>query len=210
MTLLLALVAFLADTYGSVDVSCLISGHRLYARPGVVSAHIYGLAADISGVGGTPIFDEAATGRQTEWSASLNWRPTPQVRVAAQYARSVLTRSRDGSRFGSEDIPRLKVEYQATRSIFVRFVGQYTARQREALRDPVSGYPLLINGVLADRSITNDLRVDWLFSYRPSPGTLVYLGYGSTLTEDEPFRLGRDIRRTTDGFFAKVSYVFRT
>ena len=160
--------------------------------------------------GGTAIFPEAARGRQSRISASLNWRPTPQVRVAAQYARSVLTRSRDGSRFGSEDIPRLKVEYQATRSIFVRFVGQYTARQREALRDPVSGYPLVINGVLTTRIVTNDLRMDWLFSYRPSPGTLVYLGYGSTLTEDEPFRLGRDLRRTTDGFFAKVSYVFRT
>ncbi len=62
----LALVAFLADTYGSVDVSCLISGHRLYARPGVVSAHIYGLAADISGVGGTPILGNQAPGGITE------------------------------------------------------------------------------------------------------------------------------------------------
>ncbi len=62
----LALVAFLADTYGSVDVSCLISGHRLYARPGVVSAHIYGLAADISGVGGTPILGNQAPGGLTE------------------------------------------------------------------------------------------------------------------------------------------------
>ena len=51
----LALIAFLADTYGQVTVSCLISGHRLYARPGVISAHIYGLAADISDVGGVPI-----------------------------------------------------------------------------------------------------------------------------------------------------------
>jgi len=62
----LALVAFLADTYGSVDVSCLISGHRLYARPGVVSAHIYGLAADISGVGGTPILGNQQPGGITE------------------------------------------------------------------------------------------------------------------------------------------------
>jgi len=62
----LALIAFLADTYGSVDVSCLISGHRLYARPGVVSAHIYGLAADISAVGHTSILGNQEPGGITE------------------------------------------------------------------------------------------------------------------------------------------------
>jgi hypothetical protein len=51
----LAVVEYLADSFGHVTVSCLISGHRLYARPGVISAHIYGLAADISEVGGTSI-----------------------------------------------------------------------------------------------------------------------------------------------------------
>ena len=51
----LAMIAYLAEAHGQVTVSCLISGHRLYARPGVVSAHIYGLAADISEVGGIPI-----------------------------------------------------------------------------------------------------------------------------------------------------------
>ena len=51
----LAMIAYLAEAQGQVTVSCLISGHRLYARPGVISAHIYGLAADISEVGGVPI-----------------------------------------------------------------------------------------------------------------------------------------------------------
>lgn len=51
----LALIAYLAEAHGQVTVSCLISGHRLYARPGVVSAHIYGLAADISMLSGTSI-----------------------------------------------------------------------------------------------------------------------------------------------------------
>jgi hypothetical protein len=51
----LAMIAYLAQAHGQVTVSCLISGHRLYARPGVISAHIYGLAADISEVGGVPI-----------------------------------------------------------------------------------------------------------------------------------------------------------
>jgi hypothetical protein len=62
----LALIGFLADTYGGVSVSCLESGHRLYARPGVVSAHIYGLAVDIAAVGDTSILGHQAPGGITE------------------------------------------------------------------------------------------------------------------------------------------------
>ena len=39
---------YLAQAYREITVSCLVSGHRLYARPGVVSAHIYGRAVDIA------------------------------------------------------------------------------------------------------------------------------------------------------------------
>jgi hypothetical protein len=62
----LAVVEYLADSFGQVTVSCLVSGHRLYARPGVISAHIYGLAADISEVGGTPIIGHQQPGGITE------------------------------------------------------------------------------------------------------------------------------------------------
>jgi hypothetical protein len=160
--------------------------------------------------GAAAIFPEAARGRQTRRSATLNWRPTGQVRVAAQYVRNVLNRDRDGSRFSTEDIPRLKVEYQATRSIFFRLVGQYASRRRDGLRDPLSDSPLLVGGAPATGFTTNQLNVDWLFSYRPSPGTLIFLGYGSTLSEDGAFAFGRDMQRSADGFFAKVSYLFRT
>ena len=51
----LALMEYLAGTYHQVTVSCLITGHRLYARPGVVSAHIYGRAVDISALDGIPV-----------------------------------------------------------------------------------------------------------------------------------------------------------
>ena len=50
--------------------------------------------------------------------------------------------------------------------------------------------------------------MDWLFSYRPIPGTLVYLGYGSTMQEPDAFQFNA-LERTTDGFFAKISYLFR-
>jgi hypothetical protein len=60
------LIEYLADTYGQVTVSCLISGHRLYARPGVISAHIYGRAVDIADLGGISIFGHQEPGGITE------------------------------------------------------------------------------------------------------------------------------------------------
>lgn len=47
----IVLIRFLAEAHGQVTVSCLESGHRLFSRPGVVSAHIYGLAVDIAALG---------------------------------------------------------------------------------------------------------------------------------------------------------------
>ena len=62
----LATVLYLAQTFHQVTVSCLISGHRLYARPGVVSAHIYGRAADIASLGGVSIYGHQEPGGLTE------------------------------------------------------------------------------------------------------------------------------------------------
>jgi hypothetical protein len=62
----LAVIAYLRESFGSVTVSSLISGHRLYARPGVISAHIAGHAVDIAALGGTPIQGHQEPGGMTE------------------------------------------------------------------------------------------------------------------------------------------------
>lgn len=62
----LALIAYLADIYGEVTVSSLKSGHRLYSRPGVISAHVYGLAVDISALGERSIAGNQEPGGLTE------------------------------------------------------------------------------------------------------------------------------------------------
>ena len=62
----LAMIAYLRETFGSVTVSSLISGHRFYSRPGVMSAHIPGHAVDIAALGGTPIVGHQAPGGLTE------------------------------------------------------------------------------------------------------------------------------------------------
>ena len=62
----LTVIAYLRESFGQVSVSSLITGHRLYARPGVISAHISGHAVDISGLGGTPILGHQEPGGMTE------------------------------------------------------------------------------------------------------------------------------------------------
>jgi len=51
-------------------------------------------------------------------------------------------------------------------------------------------------------------RVDGLFSYQPTPGTVLFAGYSSLLTEARGLQFDR-LQRTNDGFFLKVSYLFR-
>jgi hypothetical protein len=62
----LATMLYLAETFHQITVSCLISGHRLYARPGVISAHIYGRALDIAALGGLSIYGHQQPGGLTE------------------------------------------------------------------------------------------------------------------------------------------------
>jgi hypothetical protein len=62
----LALISYLHQAFGEVTVSSLISGHRLYARPGVISAHAYGRAVDIAALGGTSILGHQEPGGITE------------------------------------------------------------------------------------------------------------------------------------------------
>jgi hypothetical protein len=57
---------YMAECHGQVAVSSLNSGHRLYARPGVVSAHKYGLAVDIAALGGESILGHQQAGGLTE------------------------------------------------------------------------------------------------------------------------------------------------
>jgi hypothetical protein len=52
------------------------------------------------------------------------------------------------------------------------------------------------------------VRVDWLLSSHPTPGTVLYAGYGNSLTEPDALAFRR-LSRASDGFFVKLSYLFR-
>ncbi|MFQ6047580.1 MAG: hypothetical protein ACE5PT_14675, partial [Gemmatimonadales bacterium] len=165
-------------------------------------------------VGKAVTFFEPARSDAVSVGATVTWRPTEQLRAELRYTHARLNRERDGTRLSTANIPRLKLEYQISRPIFVRFVGQYDAQTRDALRDPRTDDPILLGDSTtpaygrSTRVTTNDFRVDWLFSFRPNPGTVVFAGYGSSLSEPDAFTL-RDLRRVRDGFFVKMSYLFR-
>ena len=62
----LVLLRYLAEAHDQVTVSSLTTGHGLYARPGVISAHIYGLAVDIAALDNTSIYGNQQPGGITE------------------------------------------------------------------------------------------------------------------------------------------------
>ena len=164
-----------------------------------------------AGYAEAPIFAEAAEGRQVTVTGEVMWRPTRSLRTDLLWTYQSITRARDGSRYARADIPRLKVEYQLTRAIFVRYVGQYFAQDQAALVDPRTGQPLLVGAntaALLGPPVIHDFRSDVLFSYRPTPGTVFLFGYGATLSEPNAFQF-RDLTRESDGFFLKVSYLWR-
>ncbi len=147
-------------------------------------------------------------------SASADWRPTDRIRVQTSYLHEQFVRASDRTTVGVTQIPRVKLEYQLSRPVFLRFVGQYVSDRSAALRDDSRTFaPILIRGpdggfTPAAAAATNGFRADWLFSFQPTPGTVLFAGYGSSLADASAFGF-RDLRRTADGFFVKLSYLFR-
>jgi hypothetical protein len=154
--------------------------------------------------GHTAIFDEASDGKYWSIQGGVSVRPVPSVRLGFTTLYATLWRLRDGSEFGRQIIPRLRLEYQPDRSLFFRFVGQYTSTRQAALEDG-AGNPIT-GGNPAGTS--NDLRIDLLTSYQPNPGTVAFLGYGTGLSGTRTLTF-KQLQREQDGFFLKIAYLFR-
>jgi hypothetical protein len=161
------------------------------------------------------IFPEAAEGREFKAQLSLTWRPSPSVRIIGTLAHDRITRTRDGRESALANIPHLELDYQLSRALFIRYIGQYVAQRQAPLEDPRTGQPLLVsNGTPGRYSAvgavaSNLFRSDFLFSYKPTPGTVLFLGYGASLTEPEALALSAArLRRIGDGWFFKGSYLY--
>ena len=160
-------------------------------------------------------FFEWATADIALANLTLDWRPTHKLRLNGLYQLQRVGRRTDGSTVNIQRSPRLKIEYQLSRPIFLRLVGEYTTERQDALRDDTrTGAPILIFDSDANAYVRStafgrrSFRGDFLFSYQPNPGTVLFAGYGSTLRD--PSEIGRaSLRRAEDGFFFKLSYLFQ-
>jgi hypothetical protein len=144
----------------------------------------------------------------------LNWQPTEQIRVNGRFVEQRVYRKSDNSLVSISTVPRLKTEYQLNRAMFFRFVGQYNSQKKDALRDDSrTDAPILIrnrNGTFSPAVAQEggSFRADALFSYQPNPGTVLFVGYGSGLAGEDYFNPG-SLERVNDGFFVKLSYLWR-
>ena len=162
-----------------------------------------------------------------EWAASdvnyvqlnVSVRPSERLRVDGTYIRQSYNRPSDRSTVSVARVPRVKVEYQLARPIFVRAIGQFVSQAVDSLRDEGgTGLPLLVNGRRTQASSTGRFRGEVLFSYQPSPGTVLFAGYGANYSDTsidvEPFAFPRSLamrgyRRGDDLLFVKASYLLR-
>ncbi|MDP2956935.1 MAG: DUF5916 domain-containing protein [Longimicrobiales bacterium] len=164
----------------------------------------------------TPIFDqgvgvEAAT--SVSGNLSLNLYATRSLQGEVGIRQTRITRQSDGSEYSSALIPRVRAQYQFSRSLFVRGIFEYSTQERGAPQDPATGRPLSYCGTTCSvrtGSQAHDFHAEGLVSYEPSPGTVFYVGYTRQMRDLDPqeFRF-RDLTTTEDGLFVKVSYRFR-
>ena len=162
-------------------------------------------------------FFEWSPGRIIISNFGVTWRPTGKLRLDGTYALQQVRRVSDGSLVNVAHLPRLRMEYQLSRPIFLRLVGEYGHEKQDSLRDDTrTEAPILVfdpgsgDFVRTSASTRSSFRGDILFSYQPNPGTVVFFGYGSTLLDpvDPAAPRATGLRRAEDGFFFKMSYLF--
>jgi len=154
------------------------------------------------------------TGDETAITQVLTLKPTGRLQIDNTY---ILDRVRNGlidHAVFNNHIIRSKWNYQFTRELSLRFIGQYNG--------------LLSNPLYSALATRKNFNADLLITYLVHPGTAIYVGYNNNLENVDPglcVRVpgsslcdpsGLGLLRTTnkltnDGrlFFVKVSYLWR-
>lgn len=165
----------------------------------------------------TPLFDfitDTPVDLADSWSgdAGVNLFPTTQLSAELGVRFSRLYRQRDGSLYSEATIPRARIQYQFSRALFVRTILEYGSQDRGVLLTPDGGRQVSYcsgeNCFGLGGSGANDISVEALLSYEPTPGTVFFLGYTRLMDDPEAFRF-RDVRPQSEGVFMKLSYRFR-
>ena len=158
---------------------------------------------------------EWASGRLLVASLGLDVRPTGHLLVNLTYNSTQVNRPSDGSRVSIQAVPVATLQYQLSRAFQLRIISQYALDVQDSLRDDArTNLPIVIRdpstGVFSRAAAfhTGDLQTNFLFTYLPNPGTVVYLGYGTI--DQQPDQLGRArLAPLQSDFFLKLSYLWR-
>ena len=163
-----------------------------------------------------PIFDrgrdvpvEAA--RSVGGDVNLTIFPTNSWLIEGGLRHQTLERRESGSEYSSATIPRLRTQYQVSRSLFVRLIGEYASQTTRGLQ---ASDGTALETCSADECTpvsggeSNDIYFEALVSYEPTPGTVFFVGYSREMDEPIAFDF-RNVQARRDGFFVKASYRFR-
>lgn len=151
----------------------------------------------------TPRVGPPTLGKSNFTSAQLNVRPARGLSINNTYLLSRLSDTQTGLNIFNSHIIRSKWNYQFTRALSLRFIGQYNA--------------VLANQQFTTLQTTKNFNSDFLITYLVHPGTALYVGYNSNMQNldprliETPDGLQRSNRFINDGrqVFVKFSYLFR-
>ncbi len=155
-----------------------------------------------------PIFGEASRGIELQVAPEITFRPTDRLEFGANYTYSRIRRQDTGAEFSRTNLSRLRLQYQFTKALRARAIGQYSLEERDALRDPATGKALWYDDQPVGNVDRGTFQGQLLLSYEPSPGTIFYAGYSRIMQGVSTYALGR-MDPMADGFFVKISYRFR-
>jgi hypothetical protein len=132
--------------------------------------------------------DDPYQGRGSDLMAAVTYLPSDKLNFALSYTYSNFTRSADGLREYNYTILRSLNTLQFNKYLFVRAIFEYN-------------------------SFYKRLMTDFLASFTYIPGTVVFLGYGSsyekTVWRDGAYEPSDRFQEMRRGFFFKASYLWR-
>ena len=146
---------------------------------------------------------------RTSGNVQITVRPTRSLKIDNTYILFRLHQCANcGAPFGSlnNHIVRTRVNYQFTKELSFRFIGQYSS--------------VLANPNFTSLQTTKNFNADFLITYLVHPTTALYVGYNSNLENIDPtlapdgnggvnHLAGGRLRNDGRNFFVKASYLFR-
>ena len=225
---------FEADDYADYAVSGAGSAAGPFRLPGALDGLMgFGILPDLridntTNLNGrvlvreVPIYAEGRRGFEFQVAPELQIRPTHQLALTLDHTYARIWRrdlqepgaAAEGAPVAAEvfstvNLSRVRAQYQLSRALFVRAVGQYELEERETLLDPGTGLPLLVGGDGVTHRRGGRFQGQLLVQYEPSPGTIFYVGFSRLMQGNGlSYRLGR-MDPVQEGLFVKLSYLFR-